>query len=51
MDDFLVTSTRGQREQHAHTEVDGSSHWCTQVFYPVVAAVVIEMRQQFGTCI
>jgi len=41
MDDFLVTSTCGQCEQHTHTEVNDSNHWCTQVFYPVVDAVVI----------
>ena len=57
MDDFLIMSTCGQREQHLDTShgetqqpapiVDDGGEWRTQVFYPVVDSVVGEMKRRF----
>ena len=53
MEDFLIMSTCGQREQHSdlrksgNGESDDGKQWQMEVFYPVVDSVVGEMKRRF----
>jgi len=51
MDDFVIMSTCGQRENQSDklqtNIVDDRKQWQVQVFYPVIDSVVGEMRRRF----
>lgn len=51
MEDFVIMSTCGQREQHQKVpnepKTEERKQWQTEIFYPVIDSVVGEMQRRF----